>query len=116
MKTFLALNVGDMQSEGSLVDDKQICDSVCIRCPRFSDAWEICKTLNDRTAWGELARACLHHMEVDFAIRVSRTMGDVGTVMSLEQIKVCMFCESLEESVDAIYPTLYISVSLNSNN
>ncbi|XP_060221254.1 WD repeat-containing protein 19 isoform X2 [Meriones unguiculatus] len=54
---------------------------------RFSDAWEICKTLNDRAAWGELARACLHHMEVEFAIRVSRTMGDVGTVMSLEQIK-----------------------------
>lgn len=45
--------------------------------------------LNDRTSWSELARACLHHMEVEFAIRVSRTMGDVGTVMSLEQIKVC---------------------------
>ncbi|EGW09992.1 WD repeat-containing protein 19, partial [Cricetulus griseus] len=54
---------------------------------RFSDAWEICKMLNDRTAWDELARACLHHMEVEFAIRVSRTIGDVGTVMSLEQIK-----------------------------
>lgn len=45
--------------------------------------------LNDRSAWNELARACLHHMEVEFAIRVSRTIGDVGTVMSLEQIKVC---------------------------
>ncbi|GAB1289679.1 WD repeat-containing protein 19 [Apodemus speciosus] len=54
---------------------------------RFSDAWDICKMLNDRTSWSELARACLHHMEVEFAIRVSRTMGDVGTVMSLEQIK-----------------------------
>ncbi|XP_051054370.1 WD repeat-containing protein 19 [Phodopus roborovskii] len=54
---------------------------------RFSDAWEICKMLNDRMAWDELARACLHHMEVEFAIRVSRTIGDVGTVMSLEQIK-----------------------------
>ncbi|EDL90075.1 WD repeat domain 19 (predicted), isoform CRA_b [Rattus norvegicus] len=54
---------------------------------RFPDAWDICKMLNDRTSWSELARACLHHMEVEFAIRVSRTMGDVGTVMSLEQIK-----------------------------
>ncbi|KAM7326335.1 hypothetical protein ACRRTK_014813 [Alexandromys fortis] len=54
---------------------------------RFSDAWEICKMLNDRSAWNELARACLHHMEVEFAIRVSRTIRDVGTVMSLEQIK-----------------------------
>ncbi|KAI4585986.1 hypothetical protein MJG53_020611, partial [Ovis ammon polii x Ovis aries] len=54
---------------------------------RFSDAWELCKILNDQTAWNELARACLHHMEVEFAIRVYRTIGNVGMVMSLEQIK-----------------------------
>lgn len=55
---------------------------------RFSDAWEMCKILNDHAAWNELARACLHHMEVEFAIRVYRTIGNVGMVMSLEQIKV----------------------------
>ncbi|XP_053433508.1 WD repeat-containing protein 19 isoform X3 [Nycticebus coucang] len=54
---------------------------------RFSDAWQICRSLNDQTSWKELARACLHHMEVEFAIRVYRTIRDVGTVMSLEQIK-----------------------------
>ncbi|XP_058402876.1 WD repeat-containing protein 19 isoform X1 [Diceros bicornis minor] len=54
---------------------------------RFSDAWEMCKILKDHAAWNELARACLHHMEVDFAIRVYRTIGNVGIVMSLEQIK-----------------------------
>ncbi|XP_073898544.1 kelch-like protein 5 isoform X6 [Castor canadensis] len=54
---------------------------------RFPDAWEICKILNEHTAWNELARACLHHMEVEFAIRVYRTIGNVGIVMSLEQIK-----------------------------
>ncbi|XP_012413373.2 WD repeat-containing protein 19 [Trichechus manatus latirostris] len=54
---------------------------------RFSDAWEMCKILNDNAAWNELARACLHHMEVEFAIRVYRTIGNVGIVMSLEQIK-----------------------------
>ncbi|XP_022361796.1 WD repeat-containing protein 19 isoform X2 [Enhydra lutris kenyoni] len=54
---------------------------------RFSDAWEMCKLLNDHAAWNELARACLHHMEVEFAIRVYRTIGNVGMVMSLEQIK-----------------------------
>ena len=55
---------------------------------RFSDAWEMCKILNDHAAWIELARACLHHMEVEFAIRVYRTIGNGGMVMSLEQIKV----------------------------
>uniref|UniRef100_A0ABI7Z671 WD repeat domain 19 n=1 Tax=Felis catus TaxID=9685 RepID=A0ABI7Z671_FELCA len=54
---------------------------------RFSDAWEICKILNDHAAWNELAGACLHHMEVEFAIRVYRTIRNVGIVMSLEQIK-----------------------------
>uniref|UniRef100_A0A452SZ61 WD repeat domain 19 n=1 Tax=Ursus maritimus TaxID=29073 RepID=A0A452SZ61_URSMA len=54
---------------------------------RFSDAWDLCKVLNDRAAWDELARACLHHMEVEFAVRVYRTIGNVGMVMSLEQIK-----------------------------
>ncbi|NP_001253801.1 WD repeat-containing protein 19 isoform X1 [Macaca nemestrina] len=54
---------------------------------RFSDAWEMCRILNDEAAWNELARACLHHMEVEFAIRVYRRIGNVGMVMSLEQIK-----------------------------
>ncbi|NWX33087.1 WDR19 protein, partial [Notiomystis cincta] len=54
---------------------------------RFSEAWEVCKLLNDQSCWNELAKACLHHMEVDFAIRVYRTSGNAGMVMSLEQIK-----------------------------
>ncbi|KAK2489183.1 hypothetical protein MC885_016782, partial [Smutsia gigantea] len=45
------------------------------------------RILNDQTAWNELGRACLHHMEVEFAIRVYRAIGNVGIVMSLEQIK-----------------------------
>lgn len=55
---------------------------------RFSDAWNTCKALNRTEAWGELGRACLHHMEVELAIRVYRMMGNVGMVMSLEDIKV----------------------------
>uniref|UniRef100_A0A8B9N9U1 WD repeat-containing protein 19 n=1 Tax=Accipiter nisus TaxID=211598 RepID=A0A8B9N9U1_9AVES len=54
---------------------------------RFSEAWEVCRLLNDQSGWNELAKACLHHMEVDFAIRVYRTFGNAGMVMSLEQIK-----------------------------
>ncbi|XP_065554920.1 WD repeat-containing protein 19 isoform X2 [Lathamus discolor] len=54
---------------------------------RFSEAWELCRLLNDQSGWNELAKACLYHMEVDFAIRVYRTFGNAGMVMSLEQIK-----------------------------
>ncbi|NWI95312.1 WDR19 protein, partial [Pitta sordida] len=54
---------------------------------RFSEAWEVCSLLNDQSCWNELAKACLYHMEVDFAIRVYRTSGNAGMVMSLEQIK-----------------------------
>ncbi|KAG8134871.1 hypothetical protein E2320_007947 [Naja naja] len=54
---------------------------------RFSEAWEICKRLNQPSSWNELGEACLHHMEVEFAIRVYRTNRNVGMVMSLEQIK-----------------------------
>nr|XP_045017612.1 WD repeat-containing protein 19 isoform X2 [Jaculus jaculus] len=62
---------------------------------RFPDAWEICKILNDREAWNELAKSCLHHMEVEFAIRTYRTIGEVGIVMSLEQIKGIEDCSLL---------------------
>uniref|UniRef100_A0A8C2YFK5 WD repeat-containing protein 19 n=1 Tax=Coturnix japonica TaxID=93934 RepID=A0A8C2YFK5_COTJA len=54
---------------------------------RFSEAWGICVLLNDQSSWNELGKACLHHMEVDFAIRVYRTCGNAGMVMSLEEIK-----------------------------
>ncbi|NXU72617.1 WDR19 protein, partial [Oreotrochilus melanogaster] len=54
---------------------------------RFSEAWEVCRLLNSQSGWNELAKASLHHMEVDFAIRVYRTIGNAGMVMSLEQIK-----------------------------
>ncbi|XP_066242265.1 WD repeat-containing protein 19 [Saccopteryx leptura] len=54
---------------------------------RFSHAWELCRVLNDHAAWAELAGACLHHMEVEFAIHVYRTIRDVAMVMSLEKIK-----------------------------
>jgi hypothetical protein len=106
---------GDILSKESLVGDKQSYGSVCALNPRFSDAWDICKMLNDRTSWSELAKACLHHMEVEFAIRVSRTMGDVGTVMSLEQIKVCSVL-GLTRSQHRCCLFGILRFSLNSNN
>ncbi|NXN95131.1 WDR19 protein, partial [Rhinopomastus cyanomelas] len=54
---------------------------------RFSEAWELCRLLNEPSGWNELATACLYHMEVEFAIRVYRASGNAGMVMSLEQVK-----------------------------
>ncbi|MFT7807501.1 WD repeat-containing protein 19 [Arapaima gigas] len=54
---------------------------------RFSEAWELCKALNDADSWRELGRACIHHVEVELAIHVYRMVHDVGMVMSLEDIK-----------------------------
>ncbi|XP_048456883.1 WD repeat-containing protein 19 [Rhincodon typus] len=59
----------------------------CLMLKRFNEAWDVCKLLSEPSAWTEFARACLHHMEVEFAIRVYRMIGNVGMVISLEQIK-----------------------------
>ncbi|XP_036373153.1 WD repeat-containing protein 19 [Megalops cyprinoides] len=54
---------------------------------RFSEAWELCKALNSADSWAELGRACMHHMEVELAIRVYRMVRNVSMVLSLEDIK-----------------------------
>ncbi|XP_028834024.1 WD repeat-containing protein 19 isoform X2 [Denticeps clupeoides] len=54
---------------------------------RFSESWNVCKALSTTEAWAEMGRACLHHMEVELAIRVYRMVGNVGMVMSLEDVK-----------------------------
>ncbi|XP_036618228.1 WD repeat-containing protein 19 [Trichosurus vulpecula] len=90
---------------------------------RFSDAWELCKILSDQDTWNELARACLHHMEVEFAIRVYRTIGNVGMVMSLEQVKgiedhnllaghLAMFTNDFSLAQDLYLSSIYPSAAL----
>ncbi|KAJ8410983.1 hypothetical protein AAFF_G00180180 [Aldrovandia affinis] len=54
---------------------------------RLPEAWDLCKALNNADSWAELGRACMHHMEVELAIRVYRMVRNVGMVMSLEDIK-----------------------------
>ncbi|XP_072476604.1 WD repeat-containing protein 19 isoform X4 [Notamacropus eugenii] len=90
---------------------------------RFSDAWELCKILNDQDTWNELARACLHHMEVEFAVRVYRRVGNVGMVMSLEQVKgiedhnllaghLAMFTNDFSLAQDLYLSSIYPSAAL----
>ncbi|KAG7313919.1 hypothetical protein KOW79_022415 [Hemibagrus wyckioides] len=88
-----------------------------IKLKRFSAAWSLCSAVGMTEAWAELGRACLHHMEVELAIRVYRSMGNVGMVLSLEDIKgiedqsllaghLAMFCNDYNRAQD-----LYLSSS-----
>ncbi|XP_004681546.2 PREDICTED: WD repeat-containing protein 19 [Condylura cristata] len=79
-------NLKDVLKDAGPDELKQMLTQI-LMLKRFPDAWEMCKILDDHAAWNELGRACLHHMEVEFAIRVYRAVGNVGMVMSLEQIK-----------------------------
>lgn len=82
------MTLKNVYSENCPVGSKKSPLTKLLLHPRFSDAWELCVILKDHDAWNELGRECLHHMDVEFAIRVYRAIGDVGMVMSLEQIKV----------------------------
>ncbi|XP_064636625.1 WD repeat-containing protein 19-like isoform X3 [Lineus longissimus] len=54
---------------------------------RYTDAWNFCSILNSKEAWLDLGKAALQNLEIDFAIRVYRNIGDAGMVMSLIKIK-----------------------------
>lgn len=54
---------------------------------RFKDCWTFCQKLNDIVAWIDLGKGALKALEVDFAIRVYRDIGDVGMVTSLHQLR-----------------------------
>ncbi|XP_069781014.1 WD repeat-containing protein 19 isoform X4 [Narcine bancroftii] len=77
--------LGELKDLG--INDLQSVLTQSLMLKRFTEAWDVCKILSDPTAWTELARACLHHMEVEFAVRIYRMVGNVGMVISLEQIK-----------------------------
>lgn len=59
----------------------------CVALCRFKEAWAFASFLNSREAWAELGRTALRALDIDFAIRVYRQLGDVGMVMSLIKIR-----------------------------
>ncbi|MCJ8749256.1 hypothetical protein PDJAM_G00174210 [Pangasius djambal] len=94
-----------------------------IKLKRFSEAWSLCSVLGRTEAWAELGRACLHHMEVELAIRVYRSMGNVGMVLSLEDIKgiedqnllaghLAMFCNDYNQAQDLYLASSYPMAAL----
>lgn len=57
-----------------------------IALTRYNDAINVCLILNNKEDWRNLAAAALKTLDIDFAIKIYRQIGDVATVMSLESI------------------------------
>ncbi|XP_013417652.1 WD repeat-containing protein 19 [Lingula anatina] len=83
----------------------------CIKLRRYKDAWALSAHLDSRESWLDLGRAALYNLEIDFAMRVYRQIGDVGMVMSLQAIKdsedrnllagyIAMFTEDFNRAQD----------------
>lgn len=58
-----------------------------IKLQKYQEAWDLCKALNEDESWKKLGLACINDLEVVFAIRVFRKVGDASLVQSLEAIK-----------------------------
>ncbi|XP_022086384.1 WD repeat-containing protein 19-like [Acanthaster planci] len=58
----------------------------CIKLKRFKEAWMLCQLANNKDLWRELAKAAVMHLELEFAVRVYRNIGEAGMVLSLQKI------------------------------
>ena len=58
-----------------------------IRLGRLGEGWTICELVKEPADWEVLARAALHRLDVDFAIRVYRHTSNISMVWSLESIR-----------------------------
>lgn len=58
-----------------------------IKLQKYQEAWDLCKTISEETAWRKLGETCIKDLEIVFAIRVYRKIGDAAMVHSLEEIK-----------------------------
>ncbi|XP_025088691.1 WD repeat-containing protein 19-like isoform X2 [Pomacea canaliculata] len=59
----------------------------CIKLRRFQDAWIYSLQLNNPSMWQMLGKSALCDLDLDFALRVYRQIGDVGMVSSLRKIR-----------------------------
>lgn len=54
---------------------------------KFPECWEICKILNDEEEWRELGNLAISDLDIEFAMRIFRKIGDAGMVFSLNEFK-----------------------------
>lgn len=58
-----------------------------IQLQKYQEAWDLCTSINDRDSWNKLGNACITDLEINFAIRTFRKIGDAAMVQSLEHIR-----------------------------
>lgn len=54
---------------------------------KYQDAWEFCKVLNESENWQTFGECCINDLEIGYAARVFRKIGNVAIVQTLEQLK-----------------------------
>ncbi|KAK6976293.1 WD repeat-containing protein 19 [Biomphalaria glabrata] len=67
--------------------DLKMAAQQCVQLKRFKDAWVYCSILNTENMWKEVGRAAMQSMDLEFALRVYRHIGDASMVSSLQKIK-----------------------------
>ncbi|XP_062563462.1 WD repeat-containing protein 19 [Armigeres subalbatus] len=74
---------------------------------KHNESWELCNLMNDVEEWKELGRAAIADLNIPFAIKVYRNIGDVAMVYALEDIvqiedtnTLAGFCALLLNKVD----------------
>lgn len=78
-----------------------------IRLRKFNDAWELCKMIDDKEMWNKLGSAAISDLDIPFAIKVYRRIGNAAMVYSLEEILhiedinyIAGYCAILLDKVD----------------
>lgn len=74
---------------------------------KYEEAWKICKTIDNREECIKLGNLAIEDLNVQFALKVFRSIGDVGMVYALEEIQniednnlLCGYCALLLEKID----------------
>ncbi|XP_058834907.1 WD repeat-containing protein 19 [Topomyia yanbarensis] len=74
---------------------------------KYNEAWELCNLMNDVEEWKRLGQSALADMNIAFAIKVFRNIGDVAMVYALEDIvqiedlnTLAGFCALLLNKID----------------
>ncbi|XP_055530330.1 WD repeat-containing protein 19 [Wyeomyia smithii] len=74
---------------------------------KYNEAWELCNLLGDLDEWRRLGRSAIADLNITFAIKVYRQIGDVAMVYALEDIvqiedlnTLAGFCALLLDKVD----------------
>ncbi|XP_055600777.1 WD repeat-containing protein 19 [Uranotaenia lowii] len=57
-----------------------------IKMRKFNEAWELCNLIGDEAEWKRLGQAAIMDLNIVFAIKVYRYIGDVAMVYALEDL------------------------------